>query len=260
MPSSSSSAARSTGHQDRQREQRPRDPALASCNGASGTNPRRWRSRGAPPRGGRRPRADRQRGARRGAVVGAQPPGRLAPARAPLGAQAADARRGRRGRRHGARARCGGRRGRAARPDQPGAVLPALPLLPRRRALAVPPLPGARRARRRHERRVRDRAGAQPPPDPRRLELRRGERVRPRLRHRLAHARDEGPAAARRVGADLGRRRRRRERRARDLPGRRRARDRDLRRATPSCSARSRSVPTRPSTTRATTSPTRCAR
>ena len=65
-------------------------------------------------------------------------------------------------------------------------------------------------------------------PIPDGMDVRRGRRVRARVRDGMAHARHQGPAPPRRVGADLGRRRRRRERGARDLPCRRCAGDRDL--------------------------------
>ena len=63
----------------------------------------------------------------------------------------------------------------------------------------------------------------------RRADVRAGSGVPARLRDRVPDARHQGGRAAGRVGADLGHRRRRRDRGLRDLPRARRAHDRHLR-------------------------------
>ena len=116
-----------------------------------------------------------------------------------------------------------GHRGR----DQPRHLLRRLRGLPARPAVAVRALRGARRARRRHARRLLRRARAQPPPEARAAELRRGGGLPARVRDRLAHADDARAPAARRVGARLGRGLGRRQRRRDARLRARRARDRD---------------------------------
>ena len=68
---------------------------------------------------------------------------------------------------------------------------------------------------------------AQPAPQARAAELRRGRRLPARLRHRVAHADDPRAPAARRVGARVGRRLGRRQRGGHARLGARRARHRD---------------------------------
>ena len=146
------------------------------------------------------------RGARLAARRVAQPPRPLGSQGAPVGAEAAHPRRRRRRR---------ARRHRRAGGDQPR---------PRARRRDH----GDRRAHRRDALRDDRGSGGERVPARRRDRLRDRGGVPARLRDRLPDARDEGAAAGRRVGADLGDRRRRRDRVVRDRPRARREDPRHL--------------------------------
>ena len=92
------------------------------------------------------------------------------------------------------------------------------------------------------------------PPDSRRALVRGGGGVPARLRDRLPDARDPSAPADRRVGPDLGHRRRRRDGRARRSRRHSARRSPSRRRATRSSHARASSAPTSVSTTRPATS------